>query len=442
MKAEANTTRSITVVGCLYFGLVPFVPIRTIIIGPFNLLVWLATATIAALLIVPSRTRVWHTPGWSIASAFLWSSWGIGLMRAPAFATQSAVLWSSRFAVPWLLISLCPLDRRYLRLLCISWFTGLCVTAAWQYVSIDNSGIIVTANSQYSYSRLLQNSEEWGATSWLGVYDTYGCMAMSVAAACALALALTSQKIQEQVLLGIGSLLLIYTEWCGRFIVSDLMVFLGIIMALGLAAIETKMKFRHVLLIIAVIIIVTYISVKTADTNNNITWQRIISIIHNGSEGDISTSTRLSLISISISSWLSNPIFGIGVVGWTDETGLYIGGHSSLVDIPAQIGILGFIGYYGLMLFPLKRAFACFISNDYSRDDRKAAMLVIIGLALVFAGSCLNPTYMMALISETLLLLVALGATLPKILPRRIGNPPQGGIGRRTGEPLTRVLIN
>lgn len=427
MRAEAKTTRLVIVLGCLYFGLVPFLPIRTISIGPVNLLTGLAVATAAALFIVPCRKRVWSTTGWSIASALLLFSWTIGLMRAPEFAKQSAILWSLRFAVPWLLLSLAPLDRRYLRLLCASWFAGLCLTAAWQYFATDLSGLTVDAYSQHSYSRMLEYGEEWRTITQLGVYNTYGCMAMSIVAACALALALTSERKQERVVLGIGACLLFYSAWRGRFINSDLLAFMGILLATGLAAVATKMKFKHVLLILATLITGAVVGISITDLDTNVVWNRLITIADSGLEGDSSASSRISMMSLSLSAWLSNPLFGIGAMGWTlDNPGLYIGGHSSLVDIPAQIGILGLAGYYGLMLFPLRRAIVCFRKTGYDQDDRRTAMLVIIGTTLVFAGSILNPIFMMALISETLLLLVALGATLPQKLPGRMGNSSRG----------------
>src|ERR1035441_4564144 len=248
MNAEQKANRIIDVLQCLYFGLVPFLPVRDIVIGPTNLLNWLAVANLLALLIVPCRNRVWSCPGWSIASGLLVVSWAIGLMRAPAFAQESAILWSGRFAVPWLMLLLSPLDRRHLRLLCASWFAGLCLTAIWQYFAIANFGLEVNAYSQYSYSRSLQNSQEEELAMELGVYNTYGCMAQSIAAACALALAFALQRQRERGGLGLGSLLLLFSAWTGRFIASDLLSLMGVILAVGLALVRAKNKFSAVLL--------------------------------------------------------------------------------------------------------------------------------------------------------------------------------------------------
>ena len=398
--------------GCLYFAAVPFLPLRTILVGPTHVVNWLGLVFAGAALVFWQFRRVASDRAWLTASGILLVSCGIGFLRAPEFARQSVILWLQRFFLPWLVVSLSPLDKRFLRSLCASWLAGLCFTGAWQLYTTARADFVATEYSQYSYSRLLQSGEEWDLAMRMGIYNTHGCMAMSVAAACAFVHTLSCKRMTHKLVFGFCAIFLIFSEWHGRFIASDLLAALGVILVFPVAYYRSKSGLTTALIGLGITILLAIGVVYFADLSVDSTAARINTLLDDGLRADASISARYDLLSVSVGSWLSSPLIGVGLVGWTPDSYDLVGMHNSIVDVPAQLGIIGFLGYYGLIFFPLKRAIAVLRMRGCAILDRETARVVFIGMALFFVSTIINPPFMMALISETLLLLAALGTTL------------------------------
>ena len=103
--------------------------------------------------------------------------------------------------------------------------------------------------------------------------------------------------------------------------------------------------------------------------------------------GDLTN--RADLWQKSIDTFLANPIFGIGPVSETENPyiGYLVGGHSSLLDLPAEYGIVGFVLYLGFLLTAMRRAFIS-LRRTHNRLFSKAC---IVSALLFLVSGCYNP---------------------------------------------------
>src|SRR6185503_17791230 len=113
-------------------------------------------------------------------------------------------------------------------------------------------------------------------------------------------------------------------------------------------------KLKVVVIVTSCWLLVGVVLIGMLDFSNIET--RMQNILNYGLTDDESIDVRYAVSSVSVASWLSNPLFGIGLVGWSEESYDFVGLHSSIIDVPAQLGLVGFWGYFGFAIFPLWRA--------------------------------------------------------------------------------------
>ncbi len=389
----------------LYFVIAPVLPISQFRIGPAsvsNLMGVLSVLTLA-ILFNSSRRRVVHDLPWRILSLIFIASCLIGLVRASAAAYPTVFGSLIRYGIVWAIVTLSPASLGCFRRYGSAWLVGLSIAGVIQIYSEKTASFAVDETTAYSYSRYMQGSEQYELATEMGLYNTHGYMAMSIAAICAFATASLSKSTFRKGWLFAGGCFLIVAERRGGFLSADALVLLGFLLLLaGLFLVPSGSKLKVATLSAAFLIGLGSILITKLDFIN--VDKRVQSIERAGLYADSSIAARVDLLAVSYRTWLTSPLYGVGLLGWIDDAYQYIGFHSSIVDVPAQLGLVGFIGYFGLLFVALARALRTF-RKDTREEVRAWAFMAAIGLVLFLAATIMNPVFLFYLMNETYLLL-------------------------------------
>jgi hypothetical protein len=406
-----NLVTIAAILGTIYFGFAPLVSINQVRIGPVSLYNIVGALTVCALVVAPVGGRIMSTPVWKVTSLVLVGSCLVGLVRASEVARPTATTYLIRFLVTWIVASLSPVNRRVLLQYVIAWTLGLCVAGALQAYNEANVGFRVDETVSYSLSRYMQSNQdaEWGVS--LNLFTTYGYMAMSIAAGCCLAASMLITGYVRKALLVSVCIFLTLAERRGGFIAADSLAIIGVPLAVCVILFTRGVPKLKVLGVALIALIALGVVVNRLSDFSNVS-ARVERMMWGGVLADESIATRYEILSVSVKSFRSNPLIGVGLVGWTQAAYDLTGLHSSLLDVPAELGVIGFVGYYGFMLAPLAPAFVLLRKHGVPEDVRLFAVIIGTGTIQFFIGSIFNPVFLNNLMNETLVLLVALGASL------------------------------
>jgi hypothetical protein len=405
--------------GICYFGVSPLVSINQLRLGPVTILNLTGVAAILSGIFLAKGRRVLNNSVWSVTSACLFSVLLVGLWRSPGTGGTTALQFLIRFLVSWLVVSLTPLRRKISVHYGVAWVVGLCVAGALQTYNENRSGVYIDETGDRSYSSYIQGNELYDLGTELNIYDTYGYMAMAITGVCCIGLALTAIEGKKRALFGLSGIFLISAERRGGFLSADLLVAVGLVMTVVLVlATYGKRGVKWVVISVALCALV-FARLAPIMNYSNIE-ARIGNIANAGLSGDGSALERMGADYVSLNTWLAHFVFGVGLVGFDYDSDQYIGGHSSIVDIPAQIGAVGLCVYYGYVFVPLLLTLRCLRSGSRLRPDaQRCALVVVVGLTLFLIGTAINPTFLRSLLDETMLLLLFLAATVYSGVRRR-----------------------
>lgn len=413
----------------LYFGITPVTAINQLKWGPVSVLNALGGASICALLVLINNKRLLFEPLWLKVSAGFFLVYLFGLARADAVALPTVFANLMRFTLPWAVLSLMPPERKIIRHLMACWLIGLCAAGFFQMYGESQAPVIVDEVYGNSLSRYVQANSDFTLAVKLNIYTTHGYMAIAIAAVCTVGVAILRKNLHTRLLLlGVAGFLVI-SERRGGFIAADILVVAGVVMLVGLPLRFSVVPRANAGLLVSGSLLVliyfgaSYLSVENVET-------RASKIFSQGWMTDESAAIRAEVFLRSLETWLSNPIFGIGLVGWTEMSYERLGLHSSVVDVPAQLGLLGCIMYFSLLLSPM------FVGWRVLKFAGRApsqivivedGLMMVVGSSLVALAAILNPIFMMTLMNETILMNLALAATYSNLRPlpasRRLNAP-------------------
>jgi len=404
--------------GLSYFLLAP-IPQFRVQIGFLPVIPLLGIAAFLCWLFDGRRhiPRVYTSKHWTASLLALGFSILLGYLLADAYVRPSINQKLMAFAVPVLLISVLPRDTNVLMRHWKVWTLGICLLALLQIKAgiLDPTG--AGAEHQFSTSRFIHNTGDIALTQQFGIANAYGYMVMAICAGGCLSMLATANRSRFQKLLICALFVLSAAVVTGTYMAAAIVLVISL--AVSTAIIFNKRNLRRNIFWPAsfLLAIAFMISLLSQFDYTDIVLQRITRLRLDGLSGDQSTEIRWELVMVSLNTFASSPFWGVGLQGWEFDYETIIGGHSSIVDVPAQLGIIGFVAYYGLFVPVMLRSWSIWKAKGSGRLPHHA--VVAGGLASLLACSILNPAFMMQLVNETMLLLVALGLSHSDVLMKR-----------------------
>ncbi len=187
------------------------------------------------------------------------------------------------------------------------------------------------------------------------------------------------------------SLIALFFSFSALFILLSRGAFISMFVVTGLFLIlKTKRRTIPRSISLFSIIIISSVLVQTTILDNNLITERVNSI--NIDRSDDSVNERLRYYSHAIESIKKNPFTGVGIGNWklksidydNQDIRSYIvpfHTHNDILQIGAEIGILGLLSYVFLMLYPLIITFKK-ILNRVSSDYDIIVLLMIISYGI------------------------------------------------------------
>ena len=105
--------------------------------------------------------------------------------------------------------------------------------------------------------------------------------------------------------------------------------------------------------------------------------ENMLSTVFMHSESDTSTGNRIKLIQEGIDIWLQHPILGAGLNNFSslqDIGGDNYYSHCNFIELLADLGIVGFIIYYGFLLWLIKQK----VDTDLSKIIKSIVVSIVI----------------------------------------------------------------
>ena len=180
----------------------------------------------------------------------------------------------------------------------------------------------------------------------------------------------------------------------------------GIVLIVLFEANTIKMRFRA-LFVIILILVGAYLLITKVPVIYDSVGYRIDSMLaglNESGKGDNSFITRDLFISDALNTWKNNPIIGIGQDGYRHVNSIQYGyySHNNFVEILANLGIVGFLIYYSLFLYLMKKSLniikkdylpfvlvVIVLITDYFRVSYMAENgFVVISIIMILLSSC------------------------------------------------------
>jgi O-antigen ligase len=152
-------------------------------------------------------------------------------------------------------------------------------------------------------------------------------------------------------------------------------------------------------------------------------FDKVVSILTKGT-GEIQLSSRESIWNLALSSFFNNPLFGSGIntfdsifnsSGIRDSYYSFAGAHNSYLQILSEIGIVGFLLYFGFLLFAVTDVCKkIYKSNNVNIESKRYLVSILISLLFIllygFSGNPLHQPQQLI----TIFMLVSFSTNLSK----------------------------
>lgn len=406
-SAPGTRPSAAMLVGGLYFALVPITQARLVRFGPMSIVgfVGIAAAAMLSTRACLNRRgwRLWHDRAWVLPSSLMGLAMAIGVIRGPDVAT-GYIRELIQFAVTaWLLISLAP-SRDAIGSWLRAGIIGLATSGAIG-LYLQRAYKFTPAYEGETLSRMVVHQQDWGIAFELGVAGPVTCMVMAIAGVLAIGFAIVAHMPGTRVLWGVAGGVLLLAQAQGGFVTSNVLSLTGVVALAGFSLPYGRKPLLSVVLT-CVLLGGGLTVIATADST---VGRRLDVIAGNGVGSDDSGRGRIDAFLKSAEAFARNPLLGIGFEGWRAQ-GSMIGGHSSIIDVPAQLGMVGAIAYPMMLLWPALRAWRARRASPYAKP-------FLVALILYAIASVLNPLFLAPNANEFQALLAAAALTLGQVQP-------------------------
>lgn len=239
-------------------------------------------------------------------------------------------------------------------------FIALLIVVIYVYINVDLNSLILTRIGE-------ANTGRWNAND-IGIMTSVGILI-------GIALFSNVEKTSKVVII-IAIFLFIYLDIIAASRKAFLMLIIGIC---GMRILNNPTKvIRNILFVFIIVLLILYLVFKIPFLYDLIGW-RIAGIMAflNGenSIADSSSIYRAKMLYSAINTFISNPLLGVGLDNFRYYNPVRVTyAHNNFVEIAADLGIIGFIGYYWIYVYILFN----YIKNFKNKDTMKTFLFVII----------------------------------------------------------------
>ena len=282
-------------------------------------------------------------------------------------------------------------------------FSALCAMGVFAWISIPEliNNPLLARSTQYDvdlYEEMLRKG--------VGRYSVYTADAMAFP--CFVAAIATTRGILQKLFLAVLCLGIALAVFLSSYMAAVTTMVLSYVLLIGLSLHAKLMSVKSMAKMLGVIIAASgfigvgfYFSAGSEsfqfslDKAKNLSKDIAVHGLKNGDE-----TGRYQLMQISLSTFLENPLFGVGPYSGEDtvEMEARIGSHSSLLDQLAEYGIVGFGSYLVLMGLLTRRVF---LGIKFGVDQ-----VVARAVAITWAAFCLTGLYNMTVMVHEVAILV------------------------------------
>lgn len=397
----------------LYFFLSSIPQARMLHVGPASIVVifgMVGAINLGVIAVKYYHGYILSSRIWILSFILLFISFLIGLIQTQPEALPSTIYNIILFCIPLAIISFMPSDGRHLRTIGLAWLLGMGVSALFQINNEIKYVLVWGGNPSSSLSRMIFNERTWEIARSQGIQNNLGCMAMSIGASCCYAILLKTKSKPHIVGLLLLTFILMIGQSLGQYMATTIILVFGFILALIFTLSSPKIPGQmHIIILSVVIIFIICILALSYFGYSNMNW-RLNAIIRYGIIDDLSIFSRYEGLAGSVRALISSPLYGIGFQGWLFESSSQISGHSSIFDVPAQLGVIGSISYYGFTLLLIYKVHRWRNTSAFSEYGISNAILV--GLYSYLLASILDPVFLQPSMNEAFLICAGLGITL------------------------------
>jgi len=413
----------------LYFFLTPITQARLVRVGPISVVLFLGIAALVLLSLefaTGIRPALLFAPAWWVPLFVLFVSLVIGLLEGPGYAVANSGGFIAGFALPVGLASFMLRELPRMVKVSLSLALGLAVAALVQIFNEVFSGQSQVPVDYASLSKSLLQARAWEAAAELGIQNAYGCLAMAICAAACAAVALGAEKRSQRWSFAALALVLLIGQSRGGYMVSSIVAAVGVAAAF-LWNVRAKRRLRSIVVFLLLPVAVVYLAVRFGYLQAYDLGWRLDKIRASGVMDDDSIAERWDAVKLSRHAFRSNPVTGIGLQGWFFDRESPINKHSSIVDVLAELGVLGFCAYYAWLVGSARRAFNAWRTLRPGNPSRSIACAAGVAALAFLVGSMLNPVFLQPILNEVLVCLAALSVALREDVRRESSGIADGG---------------